>query len=502
MLFNSLHFAVFFPTVTLLYFAMPNRWRWALLLAASCYFYMAFIPVYVLILGFTIVVDYVAGLLIESAAGRRRRMYLALSVVANVGTLAVFKYFNFFIDNWNALSSALGFQASLPGLSLLLPIGLSFHTFQAMSYTIEVYRGHQPAERHFGIYALYVMFYPQLVAGPIERPQHLLHQFREIHEYERDRVARGLTLMAWGLVKKIVIADQLGALVAPAYARPENYAGVPLLLATVCFAFQIYCDFSGYSDVAIGSAEVMGFRLMRNFDNPYLATSIADFWKRWHISLSTWLRDYVFLPVSYALSRRLDRDTWLGVRHDVWVYGTASVFTMLLSGLWHGAAWTFVFWGALHGVYLAFGFATRRTRKRVAKAATRWVGPRVVTFIQTVTTFALVCVGWVFFRARSFGEASTILTSMTAGLNRGSLTAGGDGFVSLMLLNDPVTVFGVGVLLALVLRVEAYNQRRDVRAWLAGTKPFARWSIYYALVVLILVFAEVDRQQPFIYFQF
>src|SRR5262245_25802672 len=298
MLFNSLQFCVFFFVVTSLFFVLPHRWRWLLLLIASCYFYMAFIPVYILILGFTIVIDYIAGILIEDAQGKKRKFLLIASLIANVGVLFVFKYFNFLANSFTDLATALsGQQVAHIGLRIILPIGLSFHTFQSMSYTIEVYRGNQKAERHFGIYALYVMFYPQLVAGPIERPQNLLPQFRQNHNFDYQRVTSGLRLMAWGLFKKTVVADRLALFVNKIYAEPGSFDGPVLLLATLFFAFQIYCDFSGYSEIAIGSARVMGFNLMQNFDRPYHARSISEFWRRWHISLSTWFRDYLYFPL-------------------------------------------------------------------------------------------------------------------------------------------------------------------------------------------------------------
>lgn len=288
MLFNSLHFLCFFVIVTTFYFVLPHRYRWFNLLIASCYFYMAFVPAYILILGGTIIVDYVAGIYIEKSTGYRRKFLLMSSLVANIGVLAVFKYYNFLNQNLSLLLQSVGWSNSLPYLSMLLPIGLSFHTFQAMSYTIEVYRGNQRAERHLGIYALYVLFYPQLVAGPIERPQHILHQFYEKHTFDYVNVTNGLKRMAWGLFKKVVIADRLAMAVNTVYDNPTAFVGMPLIVATVCFAFQIYCDFSGYSDIAIGAAQVMGFRLMKNFDRPYFSTSISEFWRRWHISLSTW----------------------------------------------------------------------------------------------------------------------------------------------------------------------------------------------------------------------
>ena len=298
MLFNSFSFLVFFPLVTLIYFLSPYRFRWLILLTASCYFYMAFIPYYILILGGTIVIDYFAGILIENATeGNRRKQFLIMSLIANIGVLAVFKYYNFFIDNFNEVITFLGFDSSLPYLGIILPIGLSFHTFQAMSYTIEVYRGNQTAERNFVKYALYVMFFPQLVAGPIERPQNVLPQFNFHYDIDYERIVAGLKQMLWGFFKKIVIADRLSALVKQGYGNIDNHDGFSLLLYTYFFAIQIYCDFSGYSDIAIGSAKVLGINLRENFRTPYFSKSIREFWQRWHMSLSTWFRDYVYIPL-------------------------------------------------------------------------------------------------------------------------------------------------------------------------------------------------------------
>ena len=283
--------------------------------ASACQlpFYMAFIPVYILILAFIILVDYAAALLIEGSAGWTRRGFLLASIVANIGVLAVFKYYGFLTTNLGAFTATLHWPLSFHALSLVLPIGLSFHTFQAMSYTVEVYRGNYAAERHLGIYALYVMFFPQLAAGPIERPQNLLPQLRHRHDLDPLNVTDGLKLMAWGFFKKLAIADRLAIVVNDVYAHPRDYQGPTLLVATVFFTFQIYCDFSGYSDIAIGSAQVMGIRLRTNFRRPYLSTSVAEFWTRWHVSLSTWFRDYVYDP---AWRKSSDRPALVGQPAD------------------------------------------------------------------------------------------------------------------------------------------------------------------------------------------
>lgn len=398
MLFNSFQFVFFFIIVTSLYFALPHKYRWFMLLMASCYFYMSFIPIYILILLITIIIDYFAGIYLEKFQGKKRKTFLIISLIANVGILAVFKYYNFINDNISSFLGILEHKNPIPYLSIILPIGLSFHTFQAMSYTIEVYRGNQKAEKNFGIYALYVMFYPQLVAGPIERPQNLLHQFYEYHEFDYDRVVQGLKLMLWGLFKKIVIADRLSIYVNAVYNNPDQHFGFTLILATIFFAFQIYCDFSGYSEIAIGSAQVMGFKLMTNFKRPYFAKSVSEFWKRWHISLSTWFSDYLYISLG-------------GNRVSIprWYFNLFFVF--LVSGLWHGANWTFIIWGALNGLYLIFALIKNRLLKTSEKSR-----PKIIksgfNIINILITFALICLSWVFFRANSAHDAFVIIRNM------------------------------------------------------------------------------------------
>ena len=399
MLFNSLHFLFFFIIVTSLYFAIPYSKRWVLLLVSSCYFYMAFVPIYILILGFTIVIDYFAGIYIRDAEGKRRKLLLVFSLVANIGVLAVFKYYNFLNENFSFLLHGFGLSNPIPYLSILLPIGLSFHTFQAMSYTIEVYRGHQEPERHFGIYSLYVMFYPQLVAGPIERPQNLLHQFREKYDFEYTRVVDGLKLMLWGIFKKLVIADRLAIYVDTVYNNPEQHNGSTLILATIFFAVQIYCDFSGYSDIAIGAARVMGFKLMTNFNRPYFARNISEFWKRWHISLSTWFKDYLYI---YLGGNRVSIPRWY--------FNLFIVF--LVSGLWHGANWTYIIWGALNGFYLVFALVSHKFRNKMNHLTGIEKSPWLNRFLQISITFLLSCFAWIFFRANHVTDAFLIIKKM------------------------------------------------------------------------------------------
>lgn len=489
MLFNSFSFAIFFPIVTALFFLLPQRWRWAMLLAASCYFYMAFIPVYIFILFFTIAIDYTAGLLIENATSlRRRKLFLVGSILANVGVLAVFKYFNFLNANCAALAHFMDWNYPIKSLGLILPIGLSFHTFQSLSYTIEVYRGNQKAEHHLGIFALYVMFYPQLVAGPIERPQNLLHQFREHYVFDYQRVTDGLKLIAWGLFKKVVIADRLAIYVDTVYNHPAAYSGWPVILATYFFAFQIYCDFSGYSDIAIGAAQVMGFHLMDNFNRPYFAKSIGEFWKRWHISLSTWFRDYLYIPLG-------------GNRVAGWRVYLNLLIVFLVSGLWHGANWTFVIWGGLHGFYLMFGRVTAVWRARFNQGVGLATRPALHRWVQVLITFHLVLFAWVFFRAHSFTDACVLFSRMTR-IDWSTLNP-----VTILRFQCAPVALGTTELLvafaaiAFMEGLHLMQRHNRIRHMLQSRPTWQRWTVYYAIGLGFIFFGVFTKTQ-FIYFQF
>ena len=498
MLFNSINFLIFFPVVTAIYFILPHKMRWLLLLLASCYFYMAFVPVFILILAFTITVDYVAGIYIENAEGKRRKQFLIASIIANVGVLFIFKYFNFANQNIAALAQFLDWNYTLQGLSLILPIGLSFHTFQSLSYTIEVYRGRQKAEKNFGIFALYVMFYPQLVAGPIERPQNLLHQFYEKHVLDWSRIGGGLELMLYGFFKKLFIADNLAPFVNQVYDHPESYNSVSFIIATVFFAFQIYCDFSGYSDIAIGAARVMGIRLMQNFRQPYFSQSVGEFWRRWHISLSTWFKDYVYIPLG-------------GSRVDCWRHARNIFITFLLSGIWHGANWTFVVWGILNGLYLGIEvFGKRFTLRMLPNLHVREqhiVTLRLLGLLKTIITFALISLAWVFFRAKNIGEAWHIVSQIFTGWGNAALSMPQPDFYAkyvYMGRSDYDFTWAVtGVIMLLVLEYltahhtfigRLYNEKRYIRYAL-------RWLMISTALLFIIVFSKTESQQ-FIYFQF
>ncbi|WP_461105319.1 MBOAT family O-acyltransferase [Spirosoma koreense] len=510
MLFNSLQFLLFFIVVTLSYFSLKWQGRWMLLLVASCYFYMVFQPAYILILFLTIVIDYIAGIWIEQSAGKSRRWLLILSLVSNLGILAFFKYLGFFTENVAALFDAFhlphladlvthqtnrvfvkvlhlfgqsGISSYKDNMSIL-PIGLSFHTFQAMSYTIEVYRGNQKAERHFGIYALYVMFYPQLVAGPIERPQNVLWQFHDYFKYDKENVKAGLMQMAFGLFKKLVIADRLAMLVDHAYGNPSAHNGLTLLAATFFYTFQIYCDFSGYSDIAIGAARVMGFTLMENFRTPYIAQSISEFWRRWHISLSTWFRDYLYIPLGG--NRKGEVRQYLNM-----------LIVFLASGLWHGPNWTYVIWGGLNGLYQILAVVRDKALARMGFSRTP---PGAITspaneqesrrspvraVVNTLITFVLIMLTWVFFRARSLSDAFLILKRI------GTLSFSDT-------IDSPMNATEMGLSVFLIV----FLLLKEQFLFTIPTRSTLRFAVLFVLITFVTYLFGVFSSNQFIYFQF
>lgn len=498
MLFNSVQFLIFFPLVVGIYFFIPHRYRWFMLLVASCIFYMAFIPIYIGILAVTILIDYWAGILIEnSSQSKQKKTYLTISIISTCMVLFIFKYFNFFNSSFSSLAKMLHWNYPIEMLQLILPIGLSFHTFQSLSYVIEVYRGRQKAERHFGIYSLYVMFFPQLVAGPIERPQNLIPQFYEKHSFDYQSVADGLKLMAWGLFKKVVIADRLAILVNQVYNSPQEYSGMALFLATVFFAWQIYCDFSGYSDIARGAAQVLGFRLMINFNRPYGARSIPEFWKRWHISLSTWFKDYLYISLG-------------GNRVSVPRWAFNLLITFIISGLWHGANWTFIIWGALNGFFYICSVSTETIRTRIVKSIQLNRFPFLHNTIKVGITFFLISFSWIFFRSQSLSDALYICTHLFSGFKQPVASLAHLHFspiVELFFKSIRVLKFSkidllvsMGSLICLFI-VGKLQRTVNVRKWFMGKPVFLRWVVYYSLLLVIILFGKFGSNQ-FIYFQF
>ena len=482
MLFNSLTFLVFFVVVTGLYFLLPHRFRWFLLLLASCFFYMFFKPVYILILFGTIIIDCYAGIKLEEIQDKKKKkFFLILSLIANIGVLVVFKYFNFINENISQVLVHVGVQNPIPFLKILLPIGLSFHTFQAMSYTIEVYRGNQKAERHFGIYALYVMFYPQLVAGPIERPQNILHQFRIQHNFEYANVSAGLKLMLWGFFKKLVIADRLAIGVDEVYNHLDSYTGIALIIATIFFAIQIYCDFSGYSDIALGAAKVMGFTLMVNFNRPYASRSISEFWTRWHISLSSWFKDYLYIPLG-------------GNRVKVSRLYFNLFIVFMISGLWHGASWTFIIWGALHGIYLIFALITKNIGVRISDFFKKLKLSFLVNAFNIGFVFALITFAWLFFRAKTTHDAFYVVEHL---LDIHSINMAKDIY-----LNNGQDFFVTSIFVIFFMEVVQYINSNYRNLLFKHPSVIVRWGFCISLIIMICVFGIYHNDSEFIYFQF
>ena len=471
MLFNTIDFAIFLPAVVLIYYLIPPKFRWVLLLAASYYFYMSWKVEYILLIVVSTLVDYFSGIKMGKLEERRSRLpWLILSLCINLGLLFSFKYFNFATENLNVLFSKVGLAGKIPMHELLLPVGISFYTFQTLSYSIDVYFGRQKAEKHLGYFALYVSFFPQLVAGPIERYSRLAPQLRERHILSYDNLVNGLRLILYGLFIKMVIADNISPIVDQIYANPENFASGHVLTGIFLYSFQIYSDFFGYSTIAIGSALLLGVRIMDNFKSPYLAKNISEFWQRWHISLSTWFRDYLYFPLG---GNRVSKYRW--------VLNILVVF--LVSGLWHGANWTFIIWGLLFGLIYLIEHVLNRSLKLQKEHSAYSAGH----LLLALKTFFLVTILWVFFRSQSFGDAMHIFKLIVQ-------NAPSDPQQLLI----PLSTW-IFLLLFIVSDVFLYKRRFD--SWVAGMHFLLRWAIYGVLLFGIIAFAGVENS-PFIYFQF
>ena len=481
MLFNSLAYVVFLPIVLLGFFAIPPRFRWLWLLGASYIFYASWSARYLLLFVANTCVAYLAGLGFGVFSQKLvRRLILAGTVGLLLGTLFVFKYFDFACRSLEALFALLAIPVRLPRAMLTLPVGVSFYTFQALAYVIDVYNRRVEPERHPGLFALYKAFFPQLVAGPIERPARLLPQLHAPTRLEFRRLATGFSLILFGLFKKVVIADRLALYVNEVYGHAGSYRGLPVILATYLFAFQIYCDFSGYSDIAIGSARLFGYDLMQNFDRPYFSRSVREFWTRWHISLSSWFRDYLYVPLG-------------GNRVPAWRNRLNILIVFLVSGLWHGAAWTFVAWGALHGFYLLFAIWTQRPRTWLTQKLGLARVPRLHAWGERLVVFHLVTFAWVFFRADSFGNARIILHQMSdLELSLQALVVRSMNAYELLL----------GVLgIVLMTSLHAWQRGANTGDFLATLAAPVRWALLYGFALSIALFGEFNMTE-FIYFRF
>ncbi|MBN1950907.1 MAG: MBOAT family protein [Bacteroidales bacterium] len=478
MLFNSLEFIIFFPIVVALYFIMAPKYRWILLLFASYYFYMCWNYKYIVLIAFSTVIDYIAGILLHHSKRKGSRVfYLLASLATNLGLLFFYKYWNFFAENVNPVLDNFNIFRDVPIYQYLLPVGISFYTFQTLSYTIDIFKRQREPEYHFGKFALFVSFFPQLVAGPIERSVNLLPQFHKHFTFDYERIKSGILQMAWGFFKKVVIADRLAEYVNLVYENPHDYTGGSLIIATFFFAFQIYCDFSGYSDIAIGSAKVMGYDLMTNFKRPYLAVNIQDFWRRWHISLSTWFRDYVYIPLG-------------GSRVAKWRWHFNTMVTFLVSGLWHGAEWTFVIWGGLHGAYLVIAKISDTLRAKFNTSIGLLQRPGLHRIVQILITFVLVIFGWIFFRADNTSEAFYVIRNFFN-------FQGGE----LNLFRVPADFIIAFAAIGLLIFIEILEEQIQLYEKLTKLKRPVKWILLILLTLAIFILGMWESQD-FLYFQF
>ena len=480
MLFNSFEFLLFLPIVFLLYWFVFRRRRWQnlLIVVASYVFYGWWDWRFLLLIALTSLCSYVSGLLLEHYEGQRRRQQAvsAANIVLNLGILGVFKYYNFFVENLDALFGMMGYHLDWVTMKVILPVGISFYTFQALSYTIDVYQKKLPATHDIVEFFAYISFFPQLVAGPIERATNLLPQFQQRRQFDYAKAVDGMRQMLWGFLKKLVIADNCAAIVNDYWEHFQDLPGLSLFHLGVLFTFQIYCDFSGYSDIAIGCARLFGFNLMRNFNFPYFSRSIPEFWRRWHISLMTWFRDYIYFPLGGSRC-----DKWKIIRNVYIVWG--------ISGLWHGANWTFVCWGLFHATLLAvYNLLGVNTKYKNVVAYGRYL-PSMKETMQMALTFFLTVIGWIIFRAETMAQAVDYLTAMVSN----------KFFDASALFGVTCTFFGI-----VLLAIEWLQRDKQHALQFSDVKPFnyrlVRWGIYYIIIMVIACYAGTS--QTFIYFQF
>ena len=485
MTFNSWEFLIFYPIVLLLYFALPKKMKWPMLLVASYFFYMCYQAELVFLIFGTTLVSWVASNIIAKSENKAtRRTFLIITLATSLGVLFFYKYFNFISRSIFGLVSLFSKDASPFSLNLILPVGISFYTFQTLSYVIDVYRKEVEPERNFFFYALFVSFFPQLVAGPIERPNNLIPQLKEEHKWSRDNAVKGAKYMMLGFFKKICVADMLAVYVNSVYNSPSEASALGVIIATLMFSVQIYCDFSGYTDIAIGCARIMGIRLMKNFDRPYCATTIKEFWSRWHISLSGWFKDYLYIPLGGSRCKKS--------RH---LFNLFVVF--LVSGLWHGAAWTFVIWGALHALYQIVGTLTIKKRNAFIEKLGYSVASRHVVYIRRTITFLLVALSWVFFRANSLSDVAVLFKKLLLGWS----VPLSDVFSSMSLNTVSVlTIILACVLLWFFDHMLEYDDVSD-----SSDVMTSRASFVYVVWIILLCWCLLlskDMISTFIYFQF
>ena len=478
MFFNSIDFAIFLPIVFILYWfvtAKHLKLQNLLLVGASYFFYAFWDWRFLSLIVFSTVLDFIVGLLLEKENNQgRRKLYLLISVVVNLGFLGFFKYFNFFLENFIEVFSLFGMSLRASSLQIILPVGISFYTFQTMSYTIDVYRKNLKPTKNFIAFSAFVSFFPQLVAGPIERAAQFLPQFYVKRKFDKENAVRGLRQILWGLFKKVVIADNCAVYANEIFNNYPDYSGSTLILGAVFFTFQIYCDFSGYSDIAIGTSRLFGFNLMKNFSYPYFSRDIGEFWRRWHISLSSWFRDYLYIPLGGSRGGVLSK-----IRNIFIIF--------IVSGFWHGANWTFVIWGALNAIYFLPLLLREKNRGNMGIVASESSLPSFKELRQILFTFSLSVFAWIFFRSDSIGDSLCFLN--------GLLTR---SFFSMPIIFPKRVIAFIGVLVI----VEWWGRREEFAIDMLHRrmKPFARWIFYYCLLFSILWLG--GEEQEFIYFQF
>lgn len=477
MLFNSFDFAIFLPVVFLIYWSLHKSIgkQNILLLVASYVFYGWWDWRFLSLILFSTLVDYSIGYLLSDEKKKsKRKFYLFVSLFTNLGLLLFFKYYNFFLDSFVDAFSFFGQQINTPSLKIILPVGISFYTFQTLSYTIDVYKNKLEPSKNFISFAAFVSFFPQLVAGPIERASNLLPQFYKKRVFNKDVAVDGLRQILWGFFKKIVIADQCAEYVNLIFNNSHDYSGSTLVLGAILFSFQIYGDFSGYSDIAIGVSRLFGFNLMKNFAYPYFSRDIAEFWRRWHISLSTWFRDYLYIPLG-------------GSRGGVWFKVRNTIIIFLVSGFWHGANWTFVIWGALNAIYFLPLLLLNKNRQYVGVVAENSMFPSLKEFYNMLLTFCLTTFAWIFFRANSLKHAIDYIVGIFD--------------TSLFSLPEVFSIKVIVLLLAFLL-IEWFGRTHEfaIQKSLIKSPKYIRWSFYIVLTLVII--SNVSNQQDFIYFQF
>ncbi len=498
--FLSFEFFIFFTIILIVSSMLSPFFRSLSLLIASYYFYLSFSYKYLLLLITLTILDYIFALWIDSINRNfKKKLIFLLIIFINAGILITFKYLDFFTEFINTIFGSFNISNKFSPARILLPIGISYYIFKKLSYLTDVYRGQLKAEKDFVHFALYISFFPELIAGPIDRASNLLEQFKNDLKFNLNQITEGLQLVGWGLFKKLVIADRVGIMVDSVFVSPDAFSRTTVMIAVLFYSFQIYCDFSGYTDIVIGLSRILGFKLMANFKQPYFAISISDFWKRWHISLSLWLRDYLFLPLSYSFMKQFDRSKFLFKKVEVWGYISGTLITMILCGLWHGAKWTFVFWGFLHGILLVFSLLTRKIRKNFVKKIKLKQSPKIHFLIKRIFTFFSISFLWIFFRAESFEKAFSIIGRFFSGQN----LASGKSVQSINSIGGiSYGNFYISIIAILILLfVEYFLEKKDSFLLVNNIKIWLRWSIYFFFIFSILIFG-IYQKTEFIYGQF